>query len=84
MNTDNFKVINENGEENNANIITAFTYKEKKYIIYSVDKDNENSNIYVSELVKNNDGNDTICDIENEEERKEIFKVVGEILSAIE
>ena len=84
MNTDSFKIINENDEENIAKIITAFTYKDKEYIIYSIDTDIDNSNIYVSKLIKDNDGNDTICDIENEQEREEVFRATEEILNSIE
>lgn len=84
MNTDSFKIINENDEENIAKIITAFTYKDKEYIIYSIDTDTDNSNIYVSKLIKDNDGNDTICDIENEQEREEVFRATEEILNSIE
>ena len=83
MNTDSFKIINENDEENIAKIITAFTYKDKEYIIYSIDTDTDNSNIYVSKLIKDNDGNDTICDIENEQEREEVFRATEEILNKI-
>ena len=49
---DKFKVVDENNLEHNAEVITAFTYKDKDYLVYSVDSDEENSNILVSRLVK--------------------------------
>ena len=81
---DKFKVEDENGIEHDAEVITAFTYKERDYLVYSVDADEENSNILVSRLVKDSEGYDTIEDINDDNERIEIQKVVKEILSNIE
>ncbi|MGM9875997.1 MAG: DUF1292 domain-containing protein [Bacilli bacterium] len=81
---DKFKVIDENNIEHTAEVITAFSYKEKEYLVYSVDKDEENSNIFVSRLVKDNEGYDVIEDIEDEAERTEVQNAVKEILSSIE
>ena len=81
---DKFKVEDENNLEHNAEVITAFTYKDKDYLVYSVDSDEENSNILVSRLVKDNEGYDVIEDIENDSERLEVQNAVKEILSSIE
>ena len=81
---DKFKVVDENNLEHNAEVITAFTYKDKDYLVYSVDSDEENSNILVSRLVKDNEGYDVIEDIENDSERLEVQNAVKEILSSIE
>ena len=81
---DKFKVVDENNLEHNAEVITAFTYKDKDYLVYSVDSDEENSNILVSRLVKDNEGYDVIEDIENDSERIEVQNAVKEILSSIE
>ncbi len=81
---DKFKVIDENNIEHTAEVITAFSYKEKEYLVYSIDKDEENSNIFVSRLVKDNEGYDVIEDIEDEIERAEVQNAVKEILSNIE
>lgn len=81
---DKFKVVDENGIEHDAEVITAFTYKDKDYLVYSVDGDEENSNILVSRLVKDNEGYDIIEDIEDDSERQEIQTAVKEILSSVE
>ena len=36
---DKFKVVDENNLEHNAEVITAFTYKDKDYLVYSLDID---------------------------------------------
>lgn len=81
---DKFKVVDENGLEHDAEVITAFTYKDKDYLVYSVDSDAENSNILVSRLVKDSEGYDVIEDIEDDNERLEVQKAVKEILSSVE
>ena len=81
---DKLKVVDENNLEHNAEVITAFTYKDKDYLVYSVDSDEENSNILVSRLVTDNEGYDVIEDIENDSERLEVQNAVKEILSSIE
>ena len=81
---DKFKVIDENNIEHTAEVITAFSYKEKEYLVYSVDEDEENSNILVSRLIKDSEGYDVIEDIEDEAERTEVQNAVKEILSSIE
>ena len=81
---DKFKVVDENNLEHDAEVITAFTYKNKDYLVYSVDSDEENSNILVSRLVKDSEGYDIIEDIEDNDERQEVQNAVKEILSSIE
>ncbi len=84
MNGDTFTIIDESGKKDIARIVTAFSYKEKDYIVYSIFKDANESNIYVSRLVKDSDGSDMILDIDDEEEKKEVTGAVEEILSLVE
>lgn len=79
-----FRVMDENGIEKEAEIITSFNYKEKDYIVYSIDKDEQTTNVFVSKLSKDNEGYDVIEDINDEIERNEIQNVVKEILSKVE
>lgn len=75
-----FKIEDENNNIKIAEVLTTFKYKEKEYIIYSIDED-DTSNVYVSILTKDTDGYDKIKNIEDEEEKEEIDKVVKKILS---
>ena len=43
-----FKVIDENNNELEAEIITVFNYKDKEYAIYSINNDNDKVDICVS------------------------------------
>ncbi|MBQ8192846.1 MAG: DUF1292 domain-containing protein [Bacilli bacterium] len=79
-----FNVIDENGIEKEAEIITSFNYNEKDYLIYSIDSDEENTNIFVSKLLKDSEGYDYIEDINDDKEREEIQSIVKEILKTVE
>ena len=45
---DKFKVVDENNLEHDAEVITAFTYKNKDYLVYSVDSEEEYFSIKIS------------------------------------
>ncbi len=80
---DKFKVVDENGKEKEAEVVTAFSYKEKEYVIYSTKEADDNYNVYVSRLEKDNNGYDNIIDIEDDKEREEIHNITNEILLSI-
>ncbi len=79
MNNNTFKIIDENNIERLAGIIGTFTYNNNEYLIYNIDRDNENTNIFVSRLVRNVNGFDTIKDIEDPMERDIVKNMVREL-----
>ena len=78
-----FKVIDENNNELEAEIITVFDYKEKEYVIYAINKDEENADICVSLLEKDSNNYPIFKDINDSKEKEEIDKVVTEIIEQI-
>lgn len=78
-----FKVIDENNNELEAEIITVFDYKEKEYVIYSIDKDEDNVDICVSLLEKDSNNYPIFKDITDSKEKEEIDRVVKEIIEQI-
>ena len=78
-----FKVIDENTNELEAEIITVFDYKEKEYVIYAINKDEENADICVSLLEKDSNNYPIFKDINDSKEKEEIDKVVKEIIEQI-
>ena len=83
MSNNKITVINENGEEKILEIITAFSYKDKDYIVFSNDKDNDTSNVYISRLIRGNDGYDSIEEIEDDKEREEVHSVIKEVIESL-
>lgn len=78
-----FKVIDENNNELEAEIITVFDYKEKEYVIYSINKDEDNVDICVSLLEKDSNNYPVFKDITDSKEKEEIDRVVKEIIEQI-
>lgn len=75
-----FKVTDEQGIEREANLITIFENEGKEYAIYSIDRDVETSNIFVSEIMKDANGNEFLKDIDNLETKQKIDNIVKEII----
>ena len=78
-----FKVINENNNELEAEIITVFNYKDKEYVIYSINNDNDKVDICVSRLEKDEKGCSILKDIIDSKEKEEIDNAVKEIIDQI-
>lgn len=78
-----FKVINENNNEIEAEIITVFNYKDKEYVIYSINNDNDKVDICVSRLEKDEKGHFILKDIIDSKEKEEIDNAVKEIIDQI-
>lgn len=75
-----FKITDENNIERDATLITVIEVEGKEYVIYSIDRDEENVNIFVSALVKDANGNDIIVDIEDEKEKSKLNEIVKNII----
>ena len=83
MENNKFKVINENNNELEAEIITVFNYKDKEYVIYSINNDNDKVDICVSRLEKDEKGYSILKDIIDSKEKEEIDNAVKEIIDQI-
>ncbi len=75
-----FKITDEKNVERDATLLTVIEVDEKEYVIYSIDRDEENVNIFVSELKKDSNGNDIIVDIEDENEKIKLNEIVRNII----
>lgn len=58
-----FKITDEQNIEREANLITVFENEGKEYAVYSIDRDVETVNIFVSRIEKDANGVDTLKDI---------------------
>jgi len=75
-----FKITDEQNIEREANLITTFETEGKEYAVYSIDRDAETVNIFVSKLEKDETGNDVLKDIDNPEEKQKIDNIVKELI----
>lgn len=79
------RVIDENGVERDAEVLTVFeiTSTGKNYCIYSIPKDNSDDvSVLASLIEKDQDGYDVLKDIIDPEEKKIIYDIVSEIVSS--
>ncbi len=75
-----FKIIDEHNIEREANLITVFETDQKEYAIYSINRDSETINVFVSRLERDETGNDVLKDIEDAAEKQRIDNIVKEII----
>ncbi len=61
-------------------IISTFDYNGKRYLLYTISKDEENDNVLVSELIRDSEGYDTLKDIEDTSIKEELDEVVKRLL----
>ena len=80
MESKNVKVIDEHGIDRNANIICAFDLAGSDYVVYWIERDTENDNIFVSKVIKNLDGTSNMLNIDDSMEKEKISEVVRELV----
>lgn len=75
-----FMIKDENNIERQATLITVVENEGNDYVVYSIDRDQNNVNIFVSKLVKDSAGNDVIIDIADPSEKTRLNELVREII----
>lgn len=75
-----FKITDEQNIEREANLITIFENEGKEYAVYSIDRDVETVNIFVSRIEKDANGVDTLKDITDPAEKLKIDNIVKEMI----
>lgn len=80
MQEDKFK-IEVDGEIREAEVLKTVTVDNNNYVIYAIDKGDETSDILASRIVKDNEGNDSLVDLETDEERNKLKDIVNAMFS---
>lgn len=79
MSNKTIKLVDEHNINREAKIITIIEYEGTEYVVYSIDRDEENANIFVSKLVK--EGNHLLLDeIQSTDIKEKIDNVVKEMI----
>lgn len=69
------------GVEKVANVVNVLNVDNREYAIYSVDNGNETSDLFYSEIVKDEEGYDKLVDIQDESIKQKIVELVNSMLS---
>ena len=64
-----------------AELLKTVSLDEKNYAIYAIDKGDDTSDILASRIVKDNDGKDTLVDLETDDEKSKIRDIVNAMFS---
>ena len=73
--------MKEHGIDRNGNVICTLGVDGKEYVLYSVERDLDNDNLFVSLLTKNNDGTANMVNIEDNMEKNTISDIAKQIIT---
>ena len=83
-NKEKIKLLDENNNEVEANILNIVEIDNQEYLLYSIDKNNEEENIYALKIIKNATGEEDLIPITDNEEKKQVSDIINEIINDID
>ena len=63
MESKNIKIVDEHGIDRIADVVCPIDVMGSDYIVYVIERDNENDNVFVSKLIKNIDNTSNLMNI---------------------
>lgn len=81
MNNKNVKVVDEHNIDRNAIIMFAFDLEGSEYVTYWIERDEDNSNIFVSKVIKNLDGTFNMLDVDDSMEKSKLVDIVKSLIT---
>lgn len=81
MNSKNIKVVDEHNFDRSANILFSFELEGSGYVSYSIERDTENVNIFLSKVLRNLDGTFNMLDIDDSMEKAKLNDIVKTIIT---
>jgi hypothetical protein len=76
-----FKVETENGEIKEAKLLNVISNNDNEYAVYAIDNGNDTSNLYASKIIVDANGQSKLIDLEENEEKIAIIKIIKEMLN---
>lgn len=64
------------GVDKVAEVLKILSIDGKEYVIYSVDNGDETSDIFNSEIIKDEEGYDKLIDIEDEQIKQKLLEII--------
>ena len=81
MNNKNIKVVDEHNIDRNAIVMFGFVLEGSEYVSYWIERDVENSNIFISKVIKNIDGTFNMMDIEDTSEKSKLVEILKALIT---
>lgn len=80
MNTNKtFLIEDENGQTKEATSITCVSIEDRKYLIYSIKESDNMSMVCASKIIKNENNQDKLVDIEEGEDKEKIKRFINSL-----
>ena len=80
-NNDKVTVLDEAGNEVEATIINVIEVNNQEYLLYSIDVNDEDANLYVNKIIRDENGEEDIVPIEDDIERNAVFEQIKKIMN---
>ena len=80
-NNDKVTVLDEAGNEAEATIINVIEVNNQEYLLYSIDVNDEDANLYVNKIIRDENGEEDIVPIEDDIERNVVFEQIKKIMN---
>lgn len=80
-NNDKVTVLDEAGNEVEATIINIIEINNQEYLLYSIDVNDEDANLYVNKIIKDENGKEDIVPIDDDMERNIVFEQIKKIMN---
>ena len=71
----------EYGKDVVGDILTELLVDDNRYVVYSIDKDIDKSDLYVSKIIQDNDGNDIVVSIDDDALKEKVFLIVNNMIN---
>ena len=81
MESKNVKVIDEHSIDRDASIICGLNLDGIDYVLYSIERDGDNDNLFISRVIKNIDGTSNMVNIEDSMEKNKVNEIVKELIT---
>ena len=81
MESRNVKIVDEHGIDRDANVICGLKVSGADYVLYSIERDGDNNNLFISKVMNNFDGTSNMINIEDTMEKTRLNDVVKELVT---
>lgn len=81
MNNKNVKVVDEHSIDRDAIVMFALDLEGSEYVVYWIERDEDNGNIFVSKVIKNLDGTFNMLNIDDSMEKSKLSDIVKTLIT---
>ena len=71
-----------NGKEFIGDVVTELLIDDSRYVVYSIDKDMDYCDLYVSKIIQDSDGNDIVINVDDGIEKEKVFDIVNKMIDS--